>query len=268
MKILLLADKRDSTDGRNGSQDRSLKAQAEKSRGEGGNRFLNARGSKTEAQVNILKQVQESNMVEENMMEERQKVKKTTMMAPKVPEGITVKQPTTLKQQQTARKQSEVAKKYLEAEQARAKAKEEKANSKARRSPAEKRLHSESNVTGGGGGAAATDDEQPVVPFKRARRSDEARASPRKFELGSPDLSAQRTSCNAATASEFLRLKGRPVNAKGPAKMAPMGKLRFSVKETIGGRKGGAEMMWKYNFYINFHMRFDLSRDISTTPRC
>lgn len=172
------------------------------------------------------------------MTEERQKVNRTTMMAPKVPGGITVKQPTTLKQQQTARKQSEVAKKYLEAEQARAKAEEEKANSKVRRSPAEKRLHSESNVTGG---AAATDDDQPVIPFKRARRSDEARASPRKFELDSSDLSAQRASRKVATASEFLRLKGRPVNAKGPAKMAPMGKLRFFVKETIGGRKGGAE---------------------------
>ena len=77
----------------------------------------------------------------------------------------------------------------------------------------------------------------------KARRSNEARASPRKFELFSTNVSEGR-----ATDSEFLRMKGRPVNAKG-SKMIPMGRLRFVMKETIregkshGERRGGAEAL-------------------------
>ena len=75
----------------------------------------------------------------------------------------------------------------------------------------------------------------------KARRSNEARASPRKFELFSTNVSEGR-----ATDSEFLRMKGRLVNAKG-SKMIPMGRLRFLMKETIregkshGERRGGVE---------------------------
>ena len=76
----------------------------------------------------------------------------------------------------------------------------------------------------------------------KARRSNEARASPRKFEL----FSTNNVSAKRATDSEFLRMKGRPVNAKG-SKMIPMGRLRFVMKETIregkchGETRGGAE---------------------------
>ena len=71
---------------------------------------------------------------------------------------------------------------------------------------------------------------------------DEAQASPRNFELVLLNASTRR-----ATASEFLRMKGRPVNGKGSPKMIPMGKLRFFAREAIrkgkchSKRRGGAE---------------------------
>ena len=240
-----LAEKRDPDAERNGSDafvekevsnDKSLNTEAGKSGGEGENRSLNVRGSKTEAEAKLLKHVQEANMTTEKK-KQHSKVNRT-MVAPKVPEGITVKQATTSKQQQAARKQSEAAKKYVEEQTRATQAKEKKASTKVTKSSAEKRSQSEINGTES---AAAADDDQPCPPFKRARRSDEARASPRKFELFSTNVSEGR-----ATDSEFLRMKGRPVNAKG-SKMIPMGRLRFLMKETIregkcnGERRGGAE---------------------------
>ena len=212
---------------------------------QGENRPLNSRGSKTEAAANIMKQVQEANMTEP-----KKKVNRSTMMAPKVPEGITVKQPTS--KQLAARKQSEAAKKYLK-EQARAtqatEAKEEKASTKARKSSAEKRSQSKIN----GSGSTATGDDEHGAPFKRARRSDEARASPRKPELVSPKAASALARWEV-TNSEFLRMKGRLINAR-TSKMIPMGRLRFYVRETIkegkslGHRRGGAEICFKDNVW-------------------
>ena len=212
---------------------------------QGENRPLNSRGSKTEAAANIMKQVQEANMTEP-----KKKVNRSTMMAPKVPEGITVKQPTS--KQLAARKQSEAAKKYLK-EQARAtqatEAMEEKASTKARKSSAEKRSQSKIN----GSGIAAAEDDQHGAPFKRARRSDEVRASPRKPELVSPKAASALARWEV-TNSEFLRMKGRLINAR-TSKMIPMGRLRFYVRETIkegkslGHRRGGAEICFKDNVW-------------------
>merc|ERR1712192_21336 len=201
----------------------------------------NVRGSKTEAQANIWKHAQESNMTEGKTKQLSNMNSRPSMVAPRVPEGITVKQQSskTLKKVSTSGKQlaarkqqSEAAMKYLEEQARRAtQAKQEKASPKQARPT--KTI-----------GTSA--DSQECPPIKRARRSDEALASPRKLELvGLPK--AKVPSRLFSTASEDLRMKGRPVNAKG-LRLMPLGRLRFYVREVVkegkchGLRRGGAEV--------------------------
>merc|ERR1712181_17453 len=224
----------------------------------------NVRGSKTEAQANIWKHAQESNMTEGKTKQLSNMNSRPSMVAPRVPEGITVKQQSskTLKKGSTSGKQlaarkqqSEAAMKYLEEQARRAtQAKQEKASPKQARptqaneekatsakvgkSSAEKRPQQSKTI-----GTSA--DNQECPPIKRARRSDEALASPRKLELvGLPK--AKVPSRLFSTASEDLRMKGRPVNAKG-LRLMPLGRLRFYVREVVkegkchGLRRGGAE---------------------------
>ena len=260
-----------------GRSSKTNHARGEELKQGGGSRSLNVRGSKTEAQANIWKYAQESNITEGKSKQPSNVKSKSTMLAPKVPEGITVKQQSskTLKKVSTsgkqlaARKQSEAAMKYLE-EQARAtqakeekvspkqarvtqtkeekaspkqarstQAKEEKATSaKVGRSSAEKRPQQSKTI-----GISA--DNQVGPPLKCARRSDEARVSPRKLEQASPK--GKVPSRLFSTASEDLRMKGRPANAKS-LRLMPLGRLRFYVREVIregkcyGVRRGGADI--------------------------
>jgi len=200
------------------------------------------RESKKEAFANIEKQVKDANRMDAT---DRTPHKSSPhMMASKVPQGITVTQSTSNKvvkktsvtiseKQLAAKKQSEAAKKYLE-EQAKVKqASTPKGVGNGKRSPGEKSIVS-----------PAVDAENcQAPPFKRVRRSEEARASPRKYELTSPESA---NSQSLWKSSEVMRLKGRPTNAKS-CKMVPMGKLKFYSKEMIkvgkmfGGRRGGVD---------------------------
>merc|ERR1712192_144899 len=165
----------------------------------------NVRGSKTEAQANIWKHAQESNMTEGKTKQLSNMNSRPSMVAPRVPEGITVKQQSskTLKKVSTSGKQlaarkqqSEAAMKYLEEQARRAtQAKQEKASPKQARptqaneekatsakvgkSSAEKRPQQAKTI-------GTSTDNQECPPIKRARRSDEALASLTKLEQASP----------------------------------------------------------------------------------
>ena len=216
-------------------------------KGENRNLKTPSRGSKTEAAASMLKQVQGENKTHHS------KASDSTMMAPKVPGDISVKQLTpkskTTKKamtpgsgnQLTARMQSEAAKKYME-EQTRASL-EEKANTRVGKSLAEKRSQLQ-NIDNGNAGTT----QGP--PFKRPRRSDEARASPRKLEHVSPQAASVPTSRSriisgevVQLSSEVLRERGRPVNPK-KTKMTPLGpwscvgRLRFFEKAAIKAGRG------------------------------
>ena len=205
------------------------------------------RESKREAFANIERHVKDANRMD--AIDRTPQKSSLHTMASKVPQGITVTQSTSNKvvkktsatiseKQLAAKKQSEAAKKYLE-EQARVKqASTPKGAGNGKRSPGEKSIVS----------PAVDADNCQAPPFKRVRRSEEARASPRKYmyeqyELTSPESA---NSQSLWKSSEVLRLKGRPTNAKG-CKMVPMGKLKFYSKEMIkvgkmyGGRRGGVD---------------------------
>ena len=205
------------------------------------------RESKREAFANIERHVKDANRMD--AIDRTPQKSSLHTMASKVPQGITVTQSTSNKvvkktsatiseKQLAAKKQSEAAKKYLE-EQARVKqASTPKGAGNGKRLPGEKSIVS----------PAVDADNCQAPPFKRVRRSEEARASPRKYmyeqyELTSPESA---NSQSLWKSSEVLRLKGRPTNAKG-CKMVPMGKLKFYSKEIIkvgkmfGGRRGGVD---------------------------
>ena len=200
------------------------------------------RESKREAFANIERHVKDANRMD--AIDRTPQKSSLHTMASKVPQGITVTQSTSNKvvkktsatiseKQLAAKKQSEAAKKYLE-EQARVKqASTPKGAGNGKRSPGEKSIVS----------PAVDADNCQAPPFKRVRRTEEARASPRKYELTSPESANSRS---LWTSSEVMRLKGRPTNPKG-SRMVPMGKLKFYSKEIIkvgkmfGGRRGGVD---------------------------
>ena len=200
------------------------------------------RESKREAFASIERHVKDANRMDAT--DQTPQKFSPHMMASKVPQGITVTQSTSNKvvkkisatiseKQLAAKKQSEAAKKYLE-EQARVKqASTPKGAGNGKRSPGEKSIVS----------PAVDADNCQAPPFKRVRRTEEARASPRKYELTSPESANSRS---LWTSSEVMRLKGRPTNPKG-SRMVPMGKLKFYSKEMIkvgkmyGGRRGGVD---------------------------
>ena len=200
------------------------------------------RESKREAFANIERHVKDANRMD--AVHRTPQKSSPHMIASKVPQGITVTQSTSNKvvkktsatiseKQLAAKKQSEAAKKYLE-EQARVKqASTPKGVGTGKRSPGEKSIVS----------PAVDADNCQAPPLKRVRRSEEARASPRKYELTSPESA---NSQSLWKSSEVMRLKGRPTNPKG-SRMVPMGKLKFYSKEMIkvgkmfGGRRGGVD---------------------------
>merc|ERR1712013_420669 len=200
------------------------------------------RESKREAFANIERHVMDANRMDAT--DQTPQKFSPHMMASKVPQGITVTQSTSNKvdkkisatiseKQLAAKKQSEAAKKYLE-EQARVKqASTPKGVNKGTRSPGEKSIVS----------PAVDGDNCQAPPFKRVRRTEEVRASPRKYELTSPESANSRSLWKS---SEVMRLKGRPTNPKG-SRMVPMGQLKFYSKEIIkvgkmfGGRRGGVD---------------------------